>query len=131
MELTRVRERGQDDRSSERLGDLERAVEVFAADVVDELAILGVPLEHVGAHQVDERRRIRDAAEEAAARFHLDDLDAFVRKHPPVVEGLRAHNAHVVTASRETGRELVREAFGPADARVCTLREKELHCRAM
>ncbi len=118
-----MRERRQHDGGPERFGHFERAVEVLAADVVDELAILRVPLEDVGPHQVDERRRVGDAAEEAAPWLDLHDLDAFAREHTPIVEGLRAHYPHVVTANRKPGRELVREALGSADARVRPLCE--------
>ena len=118
-----MREWREDDWDRERSRHLERAVEVLAADVVDELAILGVPLEHVGAHEVDERGRVGREPEEPAARLHLHDLDAAVAEDAAVVEGLRAHDAHLVPARREARRELEREALRSADARVCALGE--------
>jgi len=122
-----MREWREDDRDGKRFGHSERAVKVFAPDVVDELAIFGVPLEHLGAHEIDERGRVRRQTEEAAAGLDLHDLDALVAEHAAIVERLRAHHAHIVTSRGEPGRELVGEALRSADARVCTLREKDLH----
>src|SRR5947209_1607083 len=108
-----MREWREDDRDRERSRHLERAVEVLATDVVDELAILRIPLEHVGAHEVDERGRVRGETEEAPARLHLHDLDALVAEYTAIVERLRAHHAHVVSPRGEPRRELVGEALRP------------------
>src|SRR2546428_538506 len=44
-----------------------------------------------------------------------------------IVERLRADHAHVMPTGGESRRELIREAFGSADARIRALREEELH----
>src|SRR5438876_774067 len=130
-ELPPVRQWGQNDWSAKRLRDLERAIQIFAADVVDEVASLGVPLEDVGAHEVDKRGRVGDDPEKAAAGFDLHDLHLFAREDAAIVERLRAYHAYVMPTGGETRRELIREAFGSADARVRALREEELHREAL
>src|SRR6266566_1320228 len=127
VELPPVRQWSQNDWSAKRLRDLERAIQVLAADVVDEVAVLGVPLEDVGAHEVDKRGRVGEDTEKAAAGLDLHDLHFFAREDAAIVERLRAYHAHVMPTGGETRRELVREAFGSADARVRALREEELH----
>ena len=127
MELAGVGERSEHDGNVEARGDVERAVEILAPDVMDELAVLGVPLEDVGAHEVDERRRVRDLAKEAAPWLHLNDLDALARENAAIVERLRAQDADLVTARGETRRELIGEAFRSADTRVRALGEEKSH----
>ena len=144
VELPGVGERGEHDRNAELLGDVDARVEVLAADVVDELAVLGVPLQQIAAHEVDERRRVGGHAEESAARLDLHDLDAAVhedamvvvddrRERRPAVRGLlllgrpRADDADLMAASDEACGELVREALGSADRGVAPFGEQQPH----
>ncbi len=106
-----MRERREHDGRAEPLSHGEGAVEVLAADVVDEVTIFRVPLEDVDAHEVDQRRRVRGQTKEAAARSHLHHFDAVVYEHATVVECLRADDAHVVSARGESRRELIGEAL--------------------
>jgi len=106
--------------------------------------VLGVSLEQLAAHEVDEGRRVGRHPEDAAAWLHLNDLDALIDEHAMVlvhdrtergaaVRGLflvrrpRAHDANVMSARGEARRELVREALRSADRGVATLREQQPH----
>src|SRR6266850_2512527 len=71
-------------------------------------------LEHVGAHEVDQRRCVRDHAEQTPARLDLHDVDAAFGVTRPRIERLAADDPHVVTARGESGRELKGEALGAA-----------------
>ena len=94
---------------------------------MDEIAVLRVPLENVGPHQIDERGGVGDLSQEPAARFHLDDFDSLFNEHATIIECLRADHTDLVPARREARRELVRQAFGAADLRIGALGEEDLH----
>src|SRR5438445_13634112 len=127
MELAWMRERCQSDLDLQRLRHVERAIEIFASDVVNEIAVLGIPLENIGAHEIDEGRRVGDLTEEAPSRPHLHDLDAAIEEYAAVVEGLGADDTPAVAAACETPTDVVRKTLGSADARVRALGEEELH----
>src|SRR5712692_9833934 len=131
VELPGMRERRQHDRQVELIRDAQRAVEVLAADVVDEVAVLRVSLELLAAHEVDQRRRIGDVTEETASWLHLDDIDSAIFEARSVVEGLTAYDAHVVPPRREPRRPLIREALRAAHRRVGAFREQDLHPDAL
>src|SRR5438132_739635 len=102
-------------------------VPLLAPDVEDERSVRWNPVRHAERESVPRAQRIR-------AHARRDDpgrVDALAREDPPIVEGLRADHPDIVTPSRESRRELVRETLGSADACVRTLREKELHARAV
>ena len=128
VELARVRKRREHERDPELLSDIDARIQILASDVVDEVAVLGVALEELAAHEVDQRRGVRGHPEKSAARLHLHDLDALIHEDPMIVvhdrrEGRaavrrllaiarpRAHDTHVVTPTGEPRRELVREAL--------------------
>jgi hypothetical protein len=147
VELAGMRERREHERDAELFADVDARVEVFPAHVVDQVAVLRVPLEQLAAHEVDERRRVRGHPEDAAARLHLHDLDALIDEDAVVViyqrsegrtavSGLfllgrpRADDANLVPARRESRRELVREALGSADRGEAPLGEEQPHLRS-
>ena len=70
---------------------------------------------------------VRDDAEKTAARLYLHHLDAFAHEDASIVECLPADHADVVATGRKSRRELVREAFRPAHARVRALGEEDFH----
>src|SRR5439155_18589557 len=111
--------------------DAQRTIEVFAAHVVNQVAVLRVAFELFAAHQIHQGRRIGDVAEETTAWLHLDDVDAAIFEARPVVEGLTAHDPHVVAARGEPGRPLVREALRATHRRVGAFREEDLHPDAL
>src|SRR5438445_10913137 len=102
MELAWMRERCQSDLDLQRLRHVERAIEIFASDVVNEIAVLGIPLENIGAHEIDEGRRVGDLTEEAPSRPHLHDRDAAIEEYSVVVEGVGADDSPLLDATRGT-----------------------------
>src|SRR5206468_293362 len=113
------------------LGDAQRTVEILPPDVVDQVAVVRVALELFTAHEVDQRRRIRDVAEETASRLHLNDVDTSIFEARPVVEGPTAHDPHIVPSRREPRCPLVCEAFRSTHRRVGAFREEDLHPDAL
>src|SRR6185503_11655839 len=131
VELTRMRERSQNDRQVELVRDAERAIEVLAPDVVDQVAVLGMAFELLDPHQVHEGGCVGDVPEEAAARLHLDDVDAAVLEAWTRVERLAANDTHVVTARGKARRPLIGEALRSTHRRVRALGKEDLHPKTL
>ena len=113
-----------------RGADAQRAAQVLAADVVDELAILRVREQLVRRHEVDERRRVDELTEEPAARLHLDDVDALAGEARPRIERLGADHAHIVTTVGEPRGVLIGQAFGSAHRGERAFGEQDAHYRS-
>src|SRR6184192_1183242 len=99
----------------------------YSPDVVNEVAILGPALELLDAHEIDERRRVRDHPEESAARLDLDHVDAALEEAGTIVECLTAHHAHVMSARRESRGELIGQALRAAHWREGAFGEEDPH----